>query len=99
DWVADVPNQHDLVIGPARIATPFWRDFFKRCIMRSPETSIWMVHVLSGPAINFTTSGLVGLVTSIMLQPWCHRWPMYRYHRPPTWRIDILKPGRPCKSL
>src|SRR5256885_12135959 len=37
DWVADVPNQHALVIGPARIATPSWRDLFERCDHRSEE--------------------------------------------------------------
>jgi hypothetical protein len=45
-------------------------------IMMSSCRSTWIVHVLSGPGTNFNTLGLRGSVTSMMVHPRCHRWPM-----------------------
>ena len=59
----------------------------------------FLEQVFSGPGMNLRTSGFDGSVTSRMVHPRCHKWPMYMYQRPLTSRMAILKPGLPPVSL
>src|ERR1700687_3854327 len=59
-----------------------------------------MVLLLSGPGTNFTNFGLVGSVTSRIVQPRCHSWPMKRYHLSFARLMAILNaPPRPSRPL